>query len=378
MESQRTEGRGTQAILIVEEDESIRRILDLSLRHAGFAVGLASTHEEALKRLADGPDLVIAGATDPDGLALCRRVKQTRRPASTGGGADLRAGAGEQDARPRGRRGRLRGQADLRAGGGGAGARAPAATRTRAPRALRPRTNGAAGTPGTSDANRGAGAEDRPLRERHQRRAAGRSAARDRRAPKIGRRGDLRRRRRARRDLLPPGKRGRRRGRASVGTRGDLPAVLLVGRAARGRVEEHPAQGHDRDAPAGSPDGGVAAGRRVAPAAGGAAAARHDLRGRLPDARRAAGRHPRRGEPDPAPLRRGADLPAGDRRLRSPRSRRGRVDRQALSGADHPRHSPAARRGRGGRRRHGGVALGGDGTVPIAGAARTRSVRRLA
>ena len=77
MESQRTEGRGTQAILIVEEDESIRRILDLSLRHAGFAVGLASTHEEALKRLADGPDLVIAGATDPDGLALCRRVKQT-------------------------------------------------------------------------------------------------------------------------------------------------------------------------------------------------------------------------------------------------------------------------------------------------------------
>jgi len=39
-----------QAILIVEEDESIRRILDLSLRHAGFAVGLASNNEEALKR----------------------------------------------------------------------------------------------------------------------------------------------------------------------------------------------------------------------------------------------------------------------------------------------------------------------------------------
>src|SRR4051794_26584792 len=77
MESQRTEGRGMQAILIVEEDESIRRILDLSLRHAGFAVGLASNAEEALKRLADRPDLVIAGATDPEGLALCRRVKQS-------------------------------------------------------------------------------------------------------------------------------------------------------------------------------------------------------------------------------------------------------------------------------------------------------------
>jgi len=66
-----------QAILIVEADESIRRILDLSLRHAGFAVGLASTNEEALRRLADGPDLVIAGAIDTDGLAFCRRVKQT-------------------------------------------------------------------------------------------------------------------------------------------------------------------------------------------------------------------------------------------------------------------------------------------------------------
>src|ERR1700733_9470266 len=77
MESQRTEGRGMQAILIVEADESIRRILDLSLRHAGFAVGLASTHEEALKRLADGPGLVVAGPINADGLALCRRVKQS-------------------------------------------------------------------------------------------------------------------------------------------------------------------------------------------------------------------------------------------------------------------------------------------------------------
>ncbi|HXT98356.1 MAG TPA: DUF4388 domain-containing protein [Polyangia bacterium] len=77
MESNRPEERTAQAILIVEADESIRRILDLSLRHAGFAVGLASTNEEGIKRLADGPDLVIAGATDTDGLAFCRRAKQT-------------------------------------------------------------------------------------------------------------------------------------------------------------------------------------------------------------------------------------------------------------------------------------------------------------
>jgi len=77
MESHRTDERTAQAILIVEADESIRRILDLSLRHAGFAVGLASTSAEGLKRLADGPDLVIAGATDTDGLAFCRRAKQS-------------------------------------------------------------------------------------------------------------------------------------------------------------------------------------------------------------------------------------------------------------------------------------------------------------
>jgi len=44
MEIHRPEERTAQAILIVESDESIRRILDLSLRHAGFAVGLASTN----------------------------------------------------------------------------------------------------------------------------------------------------------------------------------------------------------------------------------------------------------------------------------------------------------------------------------------------
>jgi CheY-like chemotaxis protein len=68
--------RSAQTILIVEEDEALRGILDHSLRHAGFAVGLASTPDEGLRRLAEGPDLVIAGATDHGGLELCRRAKQ--------------------------------------------------------------------------------------------------------------------------------------------------------------------------------------------------------------------------------------------------------------------------------------------------------------
>jgi CheY-like chemotaxis protein len=68
--------RGAQTILIVEEDETLRGILDHSLRHAGFAVGLASTPDEGLRRLADGPDLVITGAAGSGGLELCRRAKQ--------------------------------------------------------------------------------------------------------------------------------------------------------------------------------------------------------------------------------------------------------------------------------------------------------------
>src|SRR6185312_15796906 len=73
METQSRPERAAQTILIVEEDETLRGILDHSLRHAGFAVGLATSTEEGIRRLADGPDLVIAGAAD---LELCRRAKR--------------------------------------------------------------------------------------------------------------------------------------------------------------------------------------------------------------------------------------------------------------------------------------------------------------
>jgi CheY-like chemotaxis protein len=66
----------TQTILIVEGDEATRRILDLSLRHAGFEVGLASGGDEAARKLAAGPDLLIATADD-EGFTLCRQAKQT-------------------------------------------------------------------------------------------------------------------------------------------------------------------------------------------------------------------------------------------------------------------------------------------------------------
>jgi CheY-like chemotaxis protein len=71
-----TEDDQTQTILIVEGDEATRRILDLSLRHAGFEVGLASGGDEAARKLAAGPDLLIATADD-EGFTLCRQAKQT-------------------------------------------------------------------------------------------------------------------------------------------------------------------------------------------------------------------------------------------------------------------------------------------------------------
>jgi len=73
---QQLEGQRAQTILVVDSDEATRRILDLSLRHAGFAVRVASSAEEGDKRLADHPDLVIVAADDPDGLEFCRRAKQ--------------------------------------------------------------------------------------------------------------------------------------------------------------------------------------------------------------------------------------------------------------------------------------------------------------
>jgi len=76
MQQQQIEGQRAQTILVVESDEATRRILDLSLRHAGFAVRVASNAEEGGRRLADRPDLIIVGADNDDGLDFCRRAKQ--------------------------------------------------------------------------------------------------------------------------------------------------------------------------------------------------------------------------------------------------------------------------------------------------------------
>ncbi len=118
-----------------------------------------------------------------------------------------------------------------------------------------------------------------------------------------------------------------------------------------------------------------APGRRVAPPPGGAAAARHDLRGRLPTlAERLAD--------IPDEVNRILRLFDGVRTFLQVIDDCGLPDLDAAASIGKlvheriiHRHPPAARGRRGGRRRHGGVALRGDRAVPLAGAARTRSVR---
>ena len=70
-------------ILLVEDDPSIREVVALGLRGAGFTVTTAGDGEEGLARWrADAPDLVLLDVMLPrrDGLEVCRAI---RREATT-------------------------------------------------------------------------------------------------------------------------------------------------------------------------------------------------------------------------------------------------------------------------------------------------------
>ena len=70
-------------LLLVEDDPSIREVVALGLRGAGFTVTTAADGEEGLARWrADAPDLVLLDVMLPrlDGLEVCRAI---RREATT-------------------------------------------------------------------------------------------------------------------------------------------------------------------------------------------------------------------------------------------------------------------------------------------------------
>ena len=70
-----SEGR----ILVIDDEPSLRDVLELGLSRAGFFVGTAATHREALAQLEDPWDLVVTDLQlpDGDGLSILRQVKES-------------------------------------------------------------------------------------------------------------------------------------------------------------------------------------------------------------------------------------------------------------------------------------------------------------
>jgi two-component system phosphate regulon response regulator PhoB len=91
------------AILVVDDEEDIRELVELNLRREGYSVLTCETGEQALEQAArDMPDLIVLDLMLPgiDGLEVCKRLKaqtKTRRIAvvmltAKGEEADIVAG----------------------------------------------------------------------------------------------------------------------------------------------------------------------------------------------------------------------------------------------------------------------------------------------
>lgn len=71
----------SQRVLVVDDEKSIRTIVEYALRDAGFEVATAARGDEALDVLErEGADLVVLDLMIPgiDGLEVCRRIRATR------------------------------------------------------------------------------------------------------------------------------------------------------------------------------------------------------------------------------------------------------------------------------------------------------------
>lgn len=70
----------TPSILVIDDEQQIRRLLQITLEANGFSVHQAVTGEEGLLRVSmDRPDLIILdlGLPDVDGTEVLRRLRQT-------------------------------------------------------------------------------------------------------------------------------------------------------------------------------------------------------------------------------------------------------------------------------------------------------------
>ena len=69
-----------KTILVVEDEEKLRRVIELQLKAAGFQVEQARTAEEALKFI-DHADLILTDLRLPgmDGLQFIAKLRETLR-----------------------------------------------------------------------------------------------------------------------------------------------------------------------------------------------------------------------------------------------------------------------------------------------------------
>ena len=66
-------------ILVVDDEQHIREVMQYALEREGFAVDLAVDGQEAMDRLSGDHDLIVLDVLMPelDGLSFCRRVRET-------------------------------------------------------------------------------------------------------------------------------------------------------------------------------------------------------------------------------------------------------------------------------------------------------------
>jgi len=70
--------RGTDRVLVVEDDRAVTRVVSAALRNRGYSVHSATTGEAALVAAEkEGPDVVVLdlGLPDIDGIDVCRRLR---------------------------------------------------------------------------------------------------------------------------------------------------------------------------------------------------------------------------------------------------------------------------------------------------------------
>ena len=73
----------TARLLLVDDEDNLRSMLEAALRHSGFDVHPVANGRDAIDAVPEvRPDLIVLDVMLPDldGFDVCKRLRQTRRP----------------------------------------------------------------------------------------------------------------------------------------------------------------------------------------------------------------------------------------------------------------------------------------------------------